>query len=92
LRRVRHGTSRAKPVDLCGTEGRAAHAAAGAIFGELAALGLNTERTMTIRALTNAVVYSLSADAIGVVLKDQPEVRGQHDYLKLLLLRFLSLS
>ena len=29
---------------------------------------------MTIRALTNARVYSLSADAIGMVLKDQPEV------------------
>ena len=29
---------------------------------------------MTIRALTNARVYSLSADAIGIVLKDQPEV------------------
>ena len=46
----------------------------GTILGELAALGLNKERTLTIKAKSIAVLYSLWADDLEQSLADQPEV------------------
>ena len=46
----------------------------GTILGELAALRLNKDRTLTIRAKSPAVVYCLWADDFEESLSDKPEV------------------
>jgi CRP-like cAMP-binding protein len=47
---------------------------AGEIFGELAALGLNTERTLTMRAQYNCMLYRLGGSDLRAVLADHPQV------------------
>ena len=47
----------------------------GAVFGELAALGLNRERTLTMKAASFVIMYRLAGEAISTVLGDHPEVR-----------------
>jgi CRP-like cAMP-binding protein len=49
-------------------------ASSGAVFGELAALGLNQERTLTMKAVSFVMMYRLAGEAISTVLGDRPEV------------------
>ena len=51
----------------------------GTILGELAALRLNKNRTLTIKAKSRAVVYCLWADDFKQSLADQPQVHHCHD-------------
>jgi CRP-like cAMP-binding protein len=48
---------------------------AGASFGELAALGLNTERTLTVQARTKSIVYRIRAEDFYSSMIERPEVR-----------------
>ena len=47
---------------------------AGAVFGELAALGLNIERSLTVVAKCASVLYQLDADAFEIAFSEMPDV------------------
>ena len=46
---------------------------AGELFGELAALRINTTRSLTVEAKTDATVYGLEADEVEKSYSDRPQ-------------------